>query len=122
MVPCDFKGLLGSLQEVLLVSEFVFYLLFDFTESNQGLGCVKKIFLFGFFPLKLIFPAENEWISINSRIYFQEENLGEIQFCELVLRSHYVNNRESGDCKQKIIENQFSWFNNTTWGNVTNPV
>lgn len=45
---------------------------------------------------------------------FQEENLGEIQFCELVLRSHSGNNRESGDHKQKIIENQFSWFNNTT--------
>lgn len=53
---------------------------------------------------------------------FQEENLGEIQFCELVLRSHSGNNWESGDCKQKIMENQFSWFNNTTWGNVTNPV
>lgn len=83
MVPCDFKGLLGSLQEVLLVSEFVFYLLFDFTESNQGLGCVKKIFLFGFFPLKLIFPAENEWISINSRIYFKRKILEKFSFVNL---------------------------------------
>lgn len=57
--------------------------LFDFTESNQGLGCVKKIFLFGFFPLKLIFPAENEWISINSRIYFKRKILEKFSFVNL---------------------------------------